>query len=75
VTSTISNLGTPKPIDDSNEEWVAHAKRPTQSIVVQLNEGVHMEIMLEHLVQPTFEMNRAQQIETSEVQLIRLALM
>jgi hypothetical protein len=30
---------------------------------MQLDEGVHMETMLEHLVQPTPEMDRAQQIE------------
>jgi hypothetical protein len=30
---------------------------------MQLDEGVHMETMLEHLVQPTLEMDKAQQIE------------
>ncbi len=64
ATPTILNLERLKPIDDSNEEWVAHARRHTQSIIVQFNEGVHMEIMLEHLVQPTLEMDRAQQIES-----------
>jgi hypothetical protein len=35
----------------------------TESTIVQLDEGVHMETMLEHLVQPTPNMDRAQQFE------------
>jgi hypothetical protein len=38
------------PTNDSNEEWVAHARKHTKSTTVQLDEGVHMETMLEHLV-------------------------
>jgi hypothetical protein len=49
------------PIDDSNEEWATSAQRDTHVGVIQMDKGVHMETMLEHLVQPTQVMNGPQQ--------------
>jgi hypothetical protein len=52
------SLGT---IDDSDEECVASAQRDTHVGAIQMDKGVHMETMLEHLVQPTQMMNGPQQ--------------
>jgi len=55
----------PQPTDDSDEEWATHVRRCTKSIILQLDEGVHMETMLEHLLQLALEMDRAQQTKTN----------
>jgi len=51
----------PSPTYDSNEEWATSAQKDAHVGAIQMDKGVHMETLLEHLVQPTQVMNGPQQ--------------
>ncbi len=40
----------PGPTNNFDEKWAAHVRRHTKSTTMELDEGVHMETMLEHNV-------------------------
>jgi hypothetical protein len=49
------------PTNDFDEKWATSAQKDTHAWAIQMDKGVHMETMLEHLVQPTQVMNGPQQ--------------